>query len=156
MEFPTISSNAGANVELMYKNTLSPLPTLRVRRRYATTASNRCAALILHSSFLSAGALPPTGLKRTTTFWSAGNSPAVASAAVASRGSCVSITDADMVSGRSGDGGDAPLSSSASGASSGMGVVDEDASATVEEDGGGGGGGVGVEREGRRSCGLRV
>ncbi|KAI1435415.1 ketopantoate hydroxymethyltransferase-domain-containing protein [Xylaria sp. CBS 124048] len=77
--------------------------TDNIRRRYATTVSNFCVALILRTSFFNCGA-EPTALKRTRTFsWS--NWPAEAKAELASRGSAVRTVDAVMVSGNSGDDG---------------------------------------------------
>ncbi|KAI1148926.1 ketopantoate hydroxymethyltransferase-domain-containing protein [Nemania diffusa] len=72
-------------------------------RRYTTTASNFCVALILRTSDFSCGA-DPTGLKRTSTF-SRSNPPAEAKAELASRGRAVRIVDAVIVSGSSGDAG---------------------------------------------------
>ncbi|KAI1118336.1 ketopantoate hydroxymethyltransferase-domain-containing protein [Nemania sp. NC0429] len=77
--------------------------TAKIFRRYMTTASNFCVALILRTSDFSCGA-EPTGLKRTSTFsWS--NPPADARAELASRGRAVRTVDAVMVSGSSGDAG---------------------------------------------------
>jgi hypothetical protein len=99
--FPTTSSRAGAKVLFTYKKTLSVSWTFKDFLMCATTDSNFWALLTLTTSFLRAGA-PPTGLKRTATF-SRGKPPAVASAAVASRGRAIKTVDAVIVRGRSGE-----------------------------------------------------
>ncbi|KAI8950394.1 ketopantoate hydroxymethyltransferase-domain-containing protein [Xylaria longipes] len=83
----------------------SPSAGLRdnILRRWVTTVSNFCVALILRTSDFNCGA-DPTALKRTCTF-SCSNPPAEAKAELASRGSVVSTVDAVMVSGSSGDTG---------------------------------------------------
>ncbi|KAH7013427.1 ketopantoate hydroxymethyltransferase-domain-containing protein [Ilyonectria destructans] len=110
--FPTTSSNDGANALLTYKNTLSEFLHRSLRRRYRTTSSNLRAALILHTSCASAGA-DPTGLNFITTL-STAKPPALASAALASRGRSARTTEADMVSSRSGDSARSGVSVSAS------------------------------------------
>jgi len=99
-KFPTTSSNAGAKLELTYKNTLSISPTFNTLLKYATTASNLCELEILHTCCLNCGALP-TGLNLTVTF-ALRNVPAEERALAASRGSAVRIMEEAMVSGRSG------------------------------------------------------
>lgn len=98
---PTTSSNDGANALFTYKNTLSVLLHFNFFLRYLTTSSNLLVALIVQTSFASEGA-DPTGLNRTTTL-SFAKLPALASAAVASRGRSARTTEADSVRGRSGD-----------------------------------------------------
>lgn len=106
---PTISSREGANALFMYKKTLSVSLHLNFFLRYITTASNRFVELILHTSCANDGA-DPTGLNRTTIL-SVWKLPAVASAALASRGRSASTTDADMVSGRLGEAAPLPAPS---------------------------------------------
>ncbi|KAI3324223.1 ketopantoate hydroxymethyltransferase-domain-containing protein [Xylariaceae sp. AK1471] len=86
-----------------YRDEVNPSVGLMANclRKYVTTVSNFCVALIVRTSFLNCGAAP-TALKRTCTFsWS--KPPAEAKAELASRGRSVRTVDAIMVSGSSGD-----------------------------------------------------
>lgn len=112
-KLPTTSSNDGANALFTYKKTLSVSLHLSFFLRYLTTSSKRLVALILHTSCANDGA-DPTGLNRTTTL-SVLKLPALASAALASRGRSARTTDADIVRGRSGDAAPLAVSLSASG-----------------------------------------
>lgn len=106
-KFPTTSSSAGAKVAFTYKNNDSPSATFSTLLKYATTLSNFCPALMRLSSRLGGmgGADPPTGLKRTTIFWSVRREAlASARASVEDFGRAANVSEAVIVRGMVGEG----------------------------------------------------